>query len=103
MSRGASGEAAGRLVEEKVGVTAGIVTPWTCHNAYAHMRPGKGQPQSLTHLVRLPWIPRNSRVAKMTHWSWLTPSDHRSIIQMMCINCGIVSDDASLLRITKHP
>src|SRR5712671_5664938 len=26
MSRGASGEAAGRLVEEKVGVTAGIVT-----------------------------------------------------------------------------
>jgi len=26
MSRGASGEASGRLVEEKVGVTAGIVT-----------------------------------------------------------------------------
>jgi len=27
-SRGTSGEAAGRLVEEKVGVTAGIVTTW---------------------------------------------------------------------------
>jgi len=77
--------------------------PWTCHDTYAHMRPGKGQPQSLMHLVRLPQIPQNSRVAEMTHQSWLTPSDHRSIIQMMCIDCSTVSDDASLLHITKHP
>jgi len=77
--------------------------PWTCRDAYAHMRPGKGQPQSLTCLVRLPRIPRNSRVSEMTHQSWLTPSDHRSIIRMTCIDCGAVSDDASLLHITKHP
>jgi len=36
--------------------------PWTCRDAYAHMRPGKGPPQSLTHLVRLPQIPRNLSV-----------------------------------------
>src|SRR5712671_8211578 len=66
--------------------------PWTCRDAYAHMRPGKGQPQSLTRLVRLPRIPRNSRVAEMTHWSWLTPSDCCSIIRMTCIDCGTVSD-----------
>jgi len=77
--------------------------PWMCRDVYVHVKPGKGQPQSLTHLMRLPQIPWNLRVAKMTHWSWLTPSDHRSIIQMMCIDCGTVSDDASLLRITKHP
>jgi len=77
--------------------------PWMCRNAYAHVGPGKGQPESLTCLVRLPWIPRNSTVAKMTHQSWLTPSDHCSVIQMMCIDCGAVSDDTSLLCITKHP
>ena len=77
--------------------------PWTCCNAYAHVRPGKGPPQSLTCLVGLPWIPRNLRVAEMTHRSWLTPLDHCSIIQMTCINCGAVSNDASLLCITKHP
>src|SRR5712672_2048915 len=77
--------------------------PWTCRDTYAHVRPGKGLPQSLTRLVGLPWIPWNLRVAEMTHWSWLTLSDHRSVIQMMCINCGAVSDDASLLCITKHP
>jgi len=54
--------------------------PWTCHDAYAHVKPGKGQPQSLTHLMRFPQIPRNSRVAEMTHRSWLTPSDRRSVI-----------------------
>ena len=32
MSRGASGEAAGRLVKETVGVTAGIVTIEVAHN-----------------------------------------------------------------------
>jgi len=53
--------------------------------------------------MRLSRIPWNLRVAKMTHRSWLTPLDHRSIIQMMCIDCSAVSDDASLLRITKHP
>src|SRR5712672_4343724 len=74
--------------------------PWTCRDAYAHVRPGKGQPQSLTHLVRLPQIPRNSRVAEMTHRSWLTPSDCCSIIRMTYIDCGTVSDDASLLCIT---
>src|SRR5712671_1855931 len=70
--------------------------PWMCRDAYAHVRPGKGQPQSLTHLVRLPRIPRNLRVAEITHQSWLTLSDHRSVIRMTCINCGTVSDDTSL-------
>src|SRR5712671_414266 len=77
--------------------------PWTCHDAYVHVRPEKGQPQSLTCLVRLPRIPWNIRVAEMTHRSWLTPLDCRSIIRMTCIDCSAVSDDASLLRITKHP
>src|SRR5712672_2623510 len=71
--------------------------PWTCCDTYAHVRPGKGLPQSLTCLVGLLWIPWNLRVAEMTHRSWLTLSDRHSVIQMTCINCGAVSDDASLL------
>jgi len=71
--------------------------------AYVQLRPGKGQLQSLTHVVRLPRTPRNLRVVKVTHWNWLTLSDCRSVIQMTCIDCGAVSDDASLLHITKHP
>jgi len=53
--------------------------------------------------VRLSQISWNLRVAEMTHRSWLTPLDHCSIIQMMCINCSAVSDDTSLLHIAKHP
>ena len=40
MSRGASGEAAGRLVEEKVGVTAGIVTIAAPITLQAYQRDG---------------------------------------------------------------
>jgi len=39
VSRGTSGEAAGRLGEEKVGVTAGIVTKE--HTAKGYIRPSK--------------------------------------------------------------
>ena len=59
--------------------------------------------EGLTHLVGLPQISQNLRVAEMTHRSWLTPSDRHSVIQMTCINCGAVSNDVSLLCITKHP
>src|SRR5712671_2391978 len=63
-SRGTSGEAAGRLVEEKVGVTAGIVTVW---NGFAPDSGGIGFSGGLLHrvIILLAW-----HVAHPLTYSW---------------------------------